>query len=195
MKFPVELACLLLTIKYVSGKAGKKAPSKKSYPSNPQTSVTEIKEEPLDEDEYYPTPTTSKHVCEVCDKELSSQGSLSTHRLTHGEKQFQCNACEKLFTTFQGLQTHSRIHTGEQPFACSFCDKTFAFRKSWKCHEMIHTNLKPHVCPNCKKAFRQKTHLQYHLRTHSGEKPHRCHICNKAFSYSGSLRNHLSSHS
>lgn len=40
------------------------------------------------------------HVCQICDKLLSSSSSLDRHMLTHsGERPFVCKRCQMTFTT------------------------------------------------------------------------------------------------
>lgn len=43
----------------------------------------------------------------------------------NGRKSYECNICEKQFTTLYNLKAHTGIHTGKKPFACKFCGKDF----------------------------------------------------------------------
>ena len=71
------------------------------------------------------------HVCEVCDKELSSK---------------------------QSLEKHKRIHTGEKPFKCSACAKTFTVKSDLKVHFRTRARVQPYE-RLCGKAFKQSGHL------------------------------------
>ncbi|CAL4149140.1 unnamed protein product, partial [Meganyctiphanes norvegica] len=90
-------------------------------------------------------------------------GDDKLHQRRHsGEKQYQCNHCDKVFPTASHLIEHHRTHTGEKPYQCSQCNMAFLY----------------------------KSKLTQHLRKHTGEKPYQCSQCDKAFSYKGNLSKH-----
>ncbi|NXN91402.1 Z354C protein, partial [Rhinopomastus cyanomelas] len=43
-------------------------------------------------------------------------GKSNSHLIHTGEKLYQCEACDKSFTTRSILNRHLRIHTGERPY-------------------------------------------------------------------------------
>lgn len=61
-----------------------------------------------------------------------------------GEQRYECQICQKRFTSSGSHQKHMRVHSGEKPFVCEFCQK----------------------------SFRQKHHLTTHMRgVHKNENP------------------------
>ena len=74
----------------------------------------------------------------------------TTDRTYRRNKKYECDVCEKRFTSLKDLDKHQRTHTGEKPFECDVCQKRFS----------------------------RQCILTVHQRTHTGEKPYECNICN-----------------
>ena len=105
---------------------------------------------------------------ENCMKKYTLKNSLRKHLLTHQEKKFKCNICNKSFIDNYKLKRHSLIHSNEKKIICEICKKKFLFDYNLKIHMRIHTGKKPYYCifPGCFKKFSQSSNLDYHFKRH-----------------------------
>lgn len=109
---------------------------------------------------------------------------------------YQCNDCNKSYSTFSGLSKHRQFHCVSQSkksFSCKYCEKVYVSLGALKMH--IRTHTLPCKCKLCGKAFSRPWLLQGHIRTHTGEKPFSCTLCNRSFADRSNLRAHLQTHS
>jgi hypothetical protein len=114
----------------------------------------------------------------------------------HGDqKRWQCQLCEKSYTTKHNLVTHILDHNGIKPHLCMVCGKYFKQLSHLNTHMLTHDNIKPHVCTICSKSFTQVSHLKRHLTVHmSDEKPHQCDVCGRGFAFQDELEAHKEKH-
>jgi len=131
--------------------------------------------------------------CDICQKILSSQSALVSHKWVH-TKPYSCSECEAKFSTKGNLLVHQRRHTGEKPFACEKCTASFSTKGNLKRHIKAHSGERPWQCNLCDSKFTEKKSLKVHMRRHTGEKPYKCDVCGKAFSQTGVLQTHMALH-
>jgi uncharacterized Zn-finger protein len=79
-------------------------------------------------------------------------------------------------------------------YQCDRCQKHFTTRRALTYHLNSHFGLKPFMCSECGKGFSQKSHLNVHKKMHSGVKPHVCFRCGKRFAVASNMKKHLSLH-
>uniref|UniRef100_A0A4W3HD13 Zinc finger protein SNAI2 n=1 Tax=Callorhinchus milii TaxID=7868 RepID=A0A4W3HD13_CALMI len=131
----------------------------------------------------------------ISDEEERISAKVSDQHAVEAEK-FQCNLCNKAYSTFSGLAKHKQLHCDSQTrksFSCKYCEKEYVSLGALKMH--IRTHTLPCVCKICGKAFSRPWLLQGHIRTHTGEKPFSCPHCSRAFADRSNLRAHLQTHS
>ena len=142
-------------------------------------------------------------------EDLSSPGSVASSggsspprgkRCKDSSPRYQCNFCNKSYSTYSGLSKHQQFHcaanedsAAKKTFSCKHCEKVYVSLGALKMH--IRTHTLPCKCMQCGKAFSRPWLLQGHIRTHTGEKPFTCPHCNRAFADRSNLRAHLQTHS
>ncbi|ODM91040.1 Zinc finger and SCAN domain-containing protein 31, partial [Orchesella cincta] len=67
------------------------------------------------------------YFCAICPRTFAQPSALNGHvQRAHTLPSFECLFCNKMFSSFTGLDNHTRVHSGEKPYSCSICDCTFA---------------------------------------------------------------------
>ena len=108
---------------------------------------------------------------------------------------FQCDSCEKLFTTPHGLEVHMRrAHSGRGPYECDICQKTFGHAVSLSQHRAVHSQEKSFMCKQCGKCFKRSSTLSTHLLIHSDTRPYPCQYCGKRFHQKSDMKKHTYIH-
>ena len=131
---------------------------------------------------------------------LSSKNGLKFHMTRlHGDgtKDFQCDKCEKAFTTSAQLTSHSKgVHEGIR-FPCDQCEKVYIFKPSLQEHvKRAHGGAESYKyeCDECGKKFYEKKYVQTHKETlHEGKRAFQCTLCGNSYKRSTGLKNHMNS--
>ena len=99
----------------------------------------------------------AKHYCEKCNRVYKSKRRLDHHLKTHEadyvKPSFDCEICEKSFTTKYVLAAHIKSeHLGmKRIYQCPLCGRSFTQRNSYLMHANVHAGIKPYVCDKCGK--------------------------------------------
>lgn len=184
---------------------------KRHQRDQPQEEVDHLDDNLIERNQYFrvhPHRPTSKFVCDICHKTLSTYYSIGEHMLSkhinkEGKKRLSCPICKKTFLSRKRLGKHhctkhsynaSDASTSkvESKQMCSTCGRLFADRSRLKEHEETHLGIMS-TCKICGKQFLHKNYLRKHVRSvHSQERPFVCNVdgCEWAFSYQQCLKRH-----
>ncbi|KAK2165518.1 hypothetical protein LSH36_49g07093 [Paralvinella palmiformis] len=132
-----------------------------------------------------------------CKKLFRFEESLSLHKFSyHGmkseTKRFECELCDKRFSSWCLLKKHQRVHTLETPYQCQDCLQRFKWQTSLLTHACLNksgegTSLK---CPDCGKIFNMQCLLKKHMVIHTNLRPFKCDQCDKSFKMRETLKKH-----
>jgi len=137
--------------------------------------------------------TIRSYSCDICQKVLSSKGTLSKHKLLHsGEKPHQCHLCPAQFIQRRSLTCHvMQKHSLERPYKCKICNKGFVYSFYLEEHMAYHSGEKKHQCSECGKRFSSLGALTKHSKRHSTSKSFSCDLCTKSFKVIVDLKTHI----
>uniref|UniRef100_A0A182W185 Protein krueppel n=1 Tax=Anopheles minimus TaxID=112268 RepID=A0A182W185_9DIPT len=131
------------------------------------------------------------YVCDVCQKAFYTSNTLISHRLTHGEKKFQCNTCSKMFLRRWDLLIHQKMHSTERPYGCNICEMRFKTVAHLRAHQLVHTGERTKKCRICGKGFRTYSDRRVHELQHENIHPFKCNQCDKKYGRNYKLQIHM----
>lgn len=118
------------------------------------------------------------------------------HPMDHKKK--QCDFCDKVFCSRQGLYTHRKVVHGSEVdgsqrevFTCHICGKGFPIFKYLKGHLKSHEDSEPYKCPKCHKTFKYHRNFKTHKQGCFNPAGYPCPICHKTLKNEYSLKIHI----
>jgi len=169
---------------------------KKEHNVQSEAKVFSIRENSVVPDSKSSSPTKSPGIatipCPQCNKMFMRAYNMRVHidRVHNKVKPFQCEFCDKSFSTTSDLKQHLSAHGMGKIHKCEDCGREFTNRDSAILHRKQHNNERTHFCPNCSKGFFKASCLQRHMRSHTGEKPYSCEFCGRGFTQATTVKNH-----
>lgn len=135
--------------------------------------------------------------CDRCGYGTDQESLYKEHLLKAGEthSEFKCDACDKVFTTHQNLDKHTRLfHTVQ---TCRLCNKEYGNRNNFLRHmQRSHGKEKKKdvPCPHCPKLFYSRWQLKVHMHAHNNVRL-QCKLCEYHTVYPQALKTHVKIHS
>ena len=138
--------------------------------------------------------------CKICKEVYFSERSLKEHVKSTHMKTFQCNQCEKAFSTGAKLRAHQKGSHGEdRNYICNQCGKDFATKSILSLHiRFVHegfrhvsqTSQKLITCEKCGKGIKECRYAYHKKKCHS-EESYPCPECGTTFVHPHFLRAHI----
>ena len=124
--------------------------------------------------------------CPVCHKGFNTQTSLDKHLYVHGENNFICDTCGKLFPFSSRLEQHKLTHRDVRLYRMkNDCGKYFKSVGDLNRHVSTHNATLLYYCDFCTYNNVDKRNTESHMRTHiKGNERYSCPLCGKKFRFS-----------
>ena len=106
------------------------------------------------------------HKCDKCAKMFVYKSKLRQHCHSHlRQRLYQCcyGKCQQEYRHPQDLARHTLTHT-QKTFECDLCEKTFKQKRLLRRHEAIHSNTYRYFCQSCDKGFVHNNQLFRHRK-------------------------------
>ena len=130
--------------------------------------------------------------CPVCNKAFNNLISLTHHKYSHKEKQFQCTKCGESFNFSSELKTHNVMHQRRAKHLCAFpkCGRLFKNKPDLTRHANTHI-AKPMKCPDCSYSSKDKRNFESHHLKHSKIERYFCGVHGKGFVFNTQKLRHV----
>ncbi|KAF3424397.1 hypothetical protein E2986_05245 [Frieseomelitta varia] len=105
----------------------------------------------------------SSYNCPKCTRCYSTKRSLDRHILTHDEKKFTCDKCNKYFFQLDKLIQHTKLHIVKEkpkPVLCKICNRNFRKTDTMVRHLNVHKRTNPKEVFSILKEIRDKRKLE-----------------------------------
>ncbi|XP_045506078.1 zinc finger protein 431-like isoform X2 [Colias croceus] len=143
-----------------------------------------------------------KHIrnfeCELCGQGFITRRTLSAHIRRHGNGEYTCSYCSKVFFTKTRVRDHqNQVHFKVKRNKCAYCDEKFNDLAKKKKHECdVHGAKKQtFTCQACERQFQSQKSLACHIKEyHLMIKNHKCSVCEQSFVTPLALREHMVKH-
>nr|XP_033204073.1 zinc finger protein 665-like [Bombus vancouverensis nearcticus] len=109
------------------------------------------------------TDSQCSYSCPKCTRCYSSKRSLDRHILTHDEKKFTCDKCNKHFFQLDKLIQHNKLHIVKEkpkPVLCKICNRNFRKTDTMVRHLNVHKRTNPKEVLSILKEIRDKRKLE-----------------------------------
>ena len=136
--------------------------------------------------------TEQKNLCYICGDQFTYPYEVERHIDSfHLGVRYNCDLCEKLFKTKNGLKVHKNEHTGEFKFNCPYCARGNN-KTEFEGHIAAHERVKRHSCEKCGKCFVIKSNQKRHtIACGIISKEFACNSCGKLFKEKRYLSDHV----
>lgn len=151
-------------------------------------------------------PTNNQWLCSDCGKIFKSYYSYMYHiakehkpgewykrKKLSDKGNFDCEHCDRKFTSKQLYKRHIKLHDPDNPNICETCGKLCSDKHTLASHMVCHQE-KTLKCDVCGKLVDTVSNLEKHMRFHTGERPYKCSYCDERFITSSNVRSHERSH-
>jgi len=138
---------------------------------------------------------TENYNCEFVDS-AGIETTNDTHSVKSKRVWFECDVCDKKFSTPDKLIIHRKLHCGMEPFLCKICNKSYTFRCHWNRHLKSHY-LKNNTLVKKLKSYQQTDNANLatynvHANAVQHKNKFKCLYCKKEYNLKSHWKKHLS---
>jgi uncharacterized Zn-finger protein len=140
------------------------------------------------------------HTCNECGKVFEKKNRLEDHiRSVHENNPYICFACNNIFARRDRLVPHIRnAHLERKEYQCEECDKSYTTAKILQRHKKTEHSNQRYECNQCRKQFARNENLKKHIDLGRcpiyktiEEKLYKCDQCSKSFNKPKALTRHI----